>query len=370
MIATGETHTVRECVEVAFDEAGLGDWEQLRRASTRSFLRPAEVDLLIGDPSKAKRELGLGAADELRGADPPDDPGRPRAPLALRRLGRTLRLLGPPVAAFALAQLALTVAAVLTGLPPFDDATWTRYDSSLYLTDRLAGLRDRPLPAALRRPGPALRDGRVVPGLPGARRGALPPARRAAGRGGPARQPGLLPGHARRAVGLGPRRPPDDRQPPRADLRRLLPGDGLHARRLPDVPRRPGDPDLGRGRAPRALAPGRRGRGGGRPDLPDRRPPGPGGGARGGSCGAATAPGRRRPPRCWPSPGPPSAASSPWGSSGPGRDRPTPTSPRRRSTTTGSTRPGRSSTTPRRGPSSGATARARSWPSTSWPCSA
>ena len=31
VIATGETHTVRECVEVAFDEAGLGDWEQLRR---------------------------------------------------------------------------------------------------------------------------------------------------------------------------------------------------------------------------------------------------------------------------------------------------------------------------------------------------
>jgi GDPmannose 4,6-dehydratase len=56
VIATGETNTVRRCVEVAFDEAGL-DWEKHVRLDPQ-FLRPAEVDLLVGDPSKAKRELG------------------------------------------------------------------------------------------------------------------------------------------------------------------------------------------------------------------------------------------------------------------------------------------------------------------------
>lgn len=56
VIATGETNTVRRCVEIAFDEAGL-DWEQYVRLDPQ-FLRPAEVDLLVGDPSKAKRDLG------------------------------------------------------------------------------------------------------------------------------------------------------------------------------------------------------------------------------------------------------------------------------------------------------------------------
>jgi GDPmannose 4,6-dehydratase len=56
VIATGKTNTVRTCVEVAFDEAGL-DWEQYVRLDD-AFLRPAEVDLLVGDASKAERELG------------------------------------------------------------------------------------------------------------------------------------------------------------------------------------------------------------------------------------------------------------------------------------------------------------------------
>jgi GDPmannose 4,6-dehydratase len=56
VIATGETNTVRRCVEVAFDEAGL-DWEQYVRLDDQ-FLRPAEVDLLVGDASKAERVLG------------------------------------------------------------------------------------------------------------------------------------------------------------------------------------------------------------------------------------------------------------------------------------------------------------------------
>jgi GDPmannose 4,6-dehydratase len=57
VIATNSTHTVRNCVEVAFDEAGISDWERYVEIDT-SLVRPAEVDLLIGDPSKAERDLG------------------------------------------------------------------------------------------------------------------------------------------------------------------------------------------------------------------------------------------------------------------------------------------------------------------------
>jgi GDPmannose 4,6-dehydratase len=57
VIATGETHTVRECVEIAFDEAGIPDWEQHVKIDPQ-FLRPAEVDQLIGSPAKAKADLG------------------------------------------------------------------------------------------------------------------------------------------------------------------------------------------------------------------------------------------------------------------------------------------------------------------------
>jgi GDPmannose 4,6-dehydratase len=57
VIATGEAHSVRECCEIAFDEAGLGDFEQYVTIDP-SFVRPAEVDHLIGDPSKAERDLG------------------------------------------------------------------------------------------------------------------------------------------------------------------------------------------------------------------------------------------------------------------------------------------------------------------------
>ena len=48
---------MRDCVEVAFDEAGITDWERYVEIDP-SFVRPAEVDLLIGDPSKAERDLG------------------------------------------------------------------------------------------------------------------------------------------------------------------------------------------------------------------------------------------------------------------------------------------------------------------------
>jgi GDPmannose 4,6-dehydratase len=56
VVATGETHTVRELCQIAFDHAGL-DWEEHVKVDER-FFRPAEVDLLIGDPTKARTTLG------------------------------------------------------------------------------------------------------------------------------------------------------------------------------------------------------------------------------------------------------------------------------------------------------------------------
>jgi GDPmannose 4,6-dehydratase len=57
VIATGEGHSVRECCQIAFEEAGLNDFEQYVTLDT-AFVRPAEVDHLIGDAAKAQRELG------------------------------------------------------------------------------------------------------------------------------------------------------------------------------------------------------------------------------------------------------------------------------------------------------------------------
>ncbi|HLM50739.1 MAG TPA: GDP-mannose 4,6-dehydratase [Solirubrobacteraceae bacterium] len=56
VVATGQTHTVRACVEIAFDQAGISVDDHV--VLDPRFLRPAEVDQLIGDPSKARRELG------------------------------------------------------------------------------------------------------------------------------------------------------------------------------------------------------------------------------------------------------------------------------------------------------------------------
>ncbi len=57
VIATGESHSVRECCQVAFDEAGLGDFERYVTIDP-AFVRPAEVDHLIGSPAKAEKDLG------------------------------------------------------------------------------------------------------------------------------------------------------------------------------------------------------------------------------------------------------------------------------------------------------------------------
>ena len=56
VVATGETHSVRELVELSFAAAGL-DWEK-HVVIDEKFLRPAEVDLLVGDPSKSEKVLG------------------------------------------------------------------------------------------------------------------------------------------------------------------------------------------------------------------------------------------------------------------------------------------------------------------------
>jgi GDPmannose 4,6-dehydratase len=57
VVATGKTHSIRDCLTIAFEEAGLGSFEPYVRQDPR-FFRPAEVDLLIGDPTKAKEKLG------------------------------------------------------------------------------------------------------------------------------------------------------------------------------------------------------------------------------------------------------------------------------------------------------------------------
>ncbi|MCU1693591.1 MAG: gmd [Frankiales bacterium] len=57
VIATGETHTVRELLAEAFAHVGIDDWHE-RVVQDSRFLRPAEVDLLMGDASKARDVLG------------------------------------------------------------------------------------------------------------------------------------------------------------------------------------------------------------------------------------------------------------------------------------------------------------------------
>jgi GDPmannose 4,6-dehydratase len=57
VLATGETHTIEEFVELAFAQVGISDWRPYVRQDPK-FYRPAEVDLLIGDAAKAKDKLG------------------------------------------------------------------------------------------------------------------------------------------------------------------------------------------------------------------------------------------------------------------------------------------------------------------------
>lgn len=58
VIATGETHSVKEFVELAFKHVGIENWQKYVVSDHPKHLRPAEVDYLIGDYSKAKDKLG------------------------------------------------------------------------------------------------------------------------------------------------------------------------------------------------------------------------------------------------------------------------------------------------------------------------
>jgi GDPmannose 4,6-dehydratase len=57
VVATGETHSIRELLDVAFARVGIDDWSGYVEEDPR-FLRPAEVDRLVGDASKARERLG------------------------------------------------------------------------------------------------------------------------------------------------------------------------------------------------------------------------------------------------------------------------------------------------------------------------
>ncbi len=88
VVATGETHSVRELVELAFAAVDL-DWEQHVVIDER-FLRPAEVDLLVGDARKAHTTLGWQREVDFPGSRPDDGRRRSRAgeePAVLTREG-------------------------------------------------------------------------------------------------------------------------------------------------------------------------------------------------------------------------------------------------------------------------------------------
>ena len=77
VVATGETHSIRELLDVAFKRVGIDDWAGYVEQDPR-FMRPAEVELLIGDPAKATNELGWEPEGRLRGARADDGRQRPR----------------------------------------------------------------------------------------------------------------------------------------------------------------------------------------------------------------------------------------------------------------------------------------------------
>ncbi len=104
VVATGQTHSVREFVELAFRAAGIDDWARYVRQDER-FMRPAEVDLLVGDAGKRAQAPGLGPDHGLPGAG--GDHGVPRhragaaqgaQPPALRAAAGLRSWLSPPAA--------------------------------------------------------------------------------------------------------------------------------------------------------------------------------------------------------------------------------------------------------------------------------
>jgi len=57
VLATGETHSIKEFLDLAFKEIGIDDWKPYVKQD-KAFMRPAEVDILLGDPTKAETVLG------------------------------------------------------------------------------------------------------------------------------------------------------------------------------------------------------------------------------------------------------------------------------------------------------------------------
>jgi len=57
VLATGETHSIGEFLELAFKEIGIDDWKPYVKQNP-AFMRPAEVDILLGNPAKAEKVLG------------------------------------------------------------------------------------------------------------------------------------------------------------------------------------------------------------------------------------------------------------------------------------------------------------------------
>ena len=88
VVATGETHSIREFLDIAFARVGIDDWSKLVKVDPR-FFRPAEVDLLIGDPTKAtdrswagSRQVSLPGAGHDDGRRRPGRAARARRPVA------------------------------------------------------------------------------------------------------------------------------------------------------------------------------------------------------------------------------------------------------------------------------------------------
>jgi len=57
VLATGETHSIKDFLELAFREVGIDDWKPYVKQNPK-FIRPAEVDILLGNPAKAEKVLG------------------------------------------------------------------------------------------------------------------------------------------------------------------------------------------------------------------------------------------------------------------------------------------------------------------------
>jgi len=57
VIASGKNHSIRDLVKIAFKEIGIDDWEKYIKTDPK-FIRPTDVDVLLGDASKAKKILG------------------------------------------------------------------------------------------------------------------------------------------------------------------------------------------------------------------------------------------------------------------------------------------------------------------------